>query len=97
MTNYLMLNKIAKTGKPIILSGMSDYNELNVTINFLEPFDNHLSLLQCTTAYPTQPEQWGLHEIPNLKAKFNIPIGYSDHSSDSYCLYSCNCNGSRNT
>lgn len=83
MTNYLMLNKIAKTGKPIILSsGMSDYNELEATINFLGPFDNHLSLLQCTTAYPTQPEQWGLHEIPKLKAKYNIPIGYSDHSSD---------------
>jgi N,N'-diacetyllegionaminate synthase len=83
MTNYLMLTKIAKTGKPIILSsGMSDYNELEHCINFLKPFGNEISLLQCTTAYPTKPEQWGLHEIHKLKEKFGVPTGYSDHSSD---------------
>lgn len=83
MTNYLMLTKIAKTGKPIILSsGMSDYKELDDCITFLKPFGNKLSLLQCTTAYPTQPEQWGLKEIPKLKERYGIPIGYSDHSSD---------------
>lgn len=83
MTNYLMLAKIAKTRKPIILSsGMSDYKELEDCIQFLQPFGNELSLLQCTTAYPTLPEQWGLKEIPILKEKYGIPIGYSDHSSD---------------
>jgi N-acetylneuraminate synthase len=83
MTNYLMLFKIAKTGKPIILSsGMSDYKELDECIEFLKPFGNELSLLQCTTAYPTKPEQWGLKEIPKLKERYGIPIGYSDHSSD---------------
>lgn len=83
MTNYLMLTKIAKTGKPIILSsGMSDYKELEDCISFLKPFGNKLSLLQCTTSYPTQPEQWGLTEITKLKERFGIPIGYSDHSSD---------------
>jgi N-acetylneuraminate synthase len=83
MTNYLMLEKIARTGKPIILSsGMSDYQELEECMAFLKPFGNELSLLQCTTAYPTQPEQWGLTEIPKLKERFGIPIGYSDHSSD---------------
>lgn len=83
MTNYLMLAKIARTGKPIILSsGMSDYKELEECIAFLKPFGNDISLLQCTTAYPTQPEQWGFKEIPNLKGRYGIPIGYSDHSSD---------------
>jgi N-acetylneuraminate synthase len=82
MTNFLMLNKIAKTGKPIILSsGMSEYKELEECIAFLKPFGNEVSLLQCTTAYPTKPEQWGLSEISELKSRFNIPIGYSDHSS----------------
>ena len=83
ITNYLMLAKIAKTGKPIILSsGMSDYKELEECIAFLEPFGNQLSLLQCITAYPTQPEQWGLNEILSLKDRYHIPVGYSDHSSD---------------
>lgn len=83
MTNFLMLNKIANTGKPVILSsGMSDYKELEECIEFLKPFGNEISLLQCTTAYPTKPEQWGLSEISELKSRFNIPVGYSDHSSD---------------
>jgi N-acetylneuraminate synthase len=83
MANYLMLEKIARTGKPIILSsGMSDYQELEECMAFLKPFGNELSLLQCTTAYPTQPEQWGLKEIPKLKEMYGVPVGYSDHSSD---------------
>jgi N-acetylneuraminate synthase len=82
LNNYLMLHKIVATGKPIILSsGMSDYSELEQTINFLLPFGNELSLLQCTTAYPTVPSQWGLGEIKKLTDKFQIPIGFSDHSA----------------
>lgn len=83
VSNFLMLEKIAHTGKPIILSsGMSDYRELEETINFLCPFGNEISLLQCTTAYPTTPEQWGLREMAVLKQIFGLPIGYSDHSAD---------------
>ena len=77
-----MLEKIAKTGKPIILSsGMSDWTELEETIQFLKPFGNDLSLLQCTTAYPTQPEEWGLAMLSEMKTRFNLPVGFSDHSS----------------
>jgi N,N'-diacetyllegionaminate synthase len=83
MSNYLMLRKIAETGKPIILSsGMSDFNELDDTVSFLGKWNNKLSLLQCTTAYPTQPEEWGLKMIPILKQRYNFPIGFSDHSSN---------------
>lgn len=83
ISNLLMLEKIAKTGKPIILSsGMSDMDELEKTINFLKSFSNPLSLLQCTTAYPTLPEQWGLNVIGILKEKFGIPVGFSDHSGN---------------
>jgi N,N'-diacetyllegionaminate synthase len=88
LTNYLMLEAIAKTGQPIILSsGMSDWNELDDTIAFLQPFGNPLSILQCTTAYPTQPEQWGLGIMAEMKERYNIPVGFSDHSADVYaCL-----------
>ncbi len=88
MTNYLMLDAIAKTGKPIILSsGMSDWTELNETISFLKPYGNQLSILQCTTAYPAQPEQWGLSVIKEMKENFGIPVGYSDHSAEIFaCL-----------
>jgi len=88
VSNFLMLDKIARTKKPILISsGMSDWMELDETIKYLKPFGNHLTLLQCTTAYPTQPEQWGLNVIPELKSRYNLPVGFSDHSGDIFaCL-----------
>jgi N-acetylneuraminate synthase len=87
LANYLMLDAIAKTKKPIILSsGMSDWNELDDTINFLKPYGNELTLLQCTTAYPTPPEKWGLTAIEEMKNRYQLPVGYSDHSAD---IFAC--------
>jgi N-acetylneuraminate synthase len=85
VSNYLMLKKIAKTGKPIILSsGMSSYVELDDTINFLQNYDNEISILQCTTKYPTSAEDIGLNVITELRNRYDIPVGLSDHSSTIY-------------
>lgn len=82
VSNYLMLEKIARTGKPIILStGMSSLKELDAVIEFLKPYGNNLSILHCTTAYPTKAGQWQLSHIPELKERYRLPIGFSDHSS----------------
>lgn len=83
VSNLLMLEKIAKTGKEIIISsGMSSLNELDSTIDFLKPFGNKISILQCTTAYPTIPGQWGLEVISILKERYKLPTGFSDHSGE---------------
>ena len=85
INNFLMLEKIAKTGKGIILSsGMSSFFELNQAINFLKPFHNPLSILQCTTKYPTDAEDIGLNVITELKELYDFPIGLSDHSGTIY-------------
>lgn len=85
VSNFLMLEKIAQTGKPILVSsGMSNWTELDQTLGFLKPFGNALTLLQCTTAYPTKPEQWGLNVLPELKKRYGLPVGFSDHSGDIY-------------
>jgi len=88
VNNLLILKKIAQTGKPIIVSsGMSNFAELDETLNFLEAFGNEISILQCTTAYPTKPEEWGLNVIQELKDRYKLPVGFSDHSGDIYaCL-----------
>ena len=88
VSNLLMLEKIARTGKEIILSsGMSSLDELDSTIGFLKPFGNTVSVLQCTTAYPTMAGQWGLGIIKILKDRYQLPTGFSDHSGDIYaCL-----------
>ncbi len=82
VTNFLLLEKIASTGKPIILSsGMSSFSELDQTVAFLQSKNARFSLLQCTTAYPTQPEQYGFNVINELKERYQVAVGFSDHSA----------------
>lgn len=82
VTNLLLLEKIAKTEKPIIISsGMSSYAELDETVAFLKSKNAKFSILQCTTAYPTKPEHYGLNVISELKERYAVPIGLSDHSA----------------
>lgn len=83
VTNFLLLEKIAQTGKPVIVSsGMSSLQELDDTVSFLRQRDVSYSILQCTTSYPTAPAQYGLNVIQELKDRYNVPIGFSDHSAD---------------
>lgn len=85
INNYLMLEKIARTGKDIILSsGMSNFLELDDIVNFLKPFGNHISILQCTTKYPTIAEDIGLNVIVELKDRYSLKVGLSDHSGTIY-------------
>lgn len=82
VNNFLLLEKIARTAKPIMVSsGMSSFEELDHTVAFLKERKVDFSILQCTTAYPTQPEQYGLNLIQELKNRYNVPIGFSDHSA----------------
>lgn len=82
VNNLLLLEKIALTNKPVILSsGMSNFSELDSTVHFLKSRNVEFSILQCTTAYPTQPEQYGLNVIKELKDRYQVKVGFSDHSS----------------
>ncbi|UWY28604.1 N-acetylneuraminate synthase family protein [Flavobacterium sp. TR2] len=82
VNNFLILEKIAHTRKPLILSsGMSSFGELDKTVEFLKERNVEFSILQCTTSYPTKPEQYGLNVIEELKKRYNVPIGFSDHSA----------------
>lgn len=83
INNTLLLEKIAATGKPVILSsGMSTFDELDTAVNLFKEKKIEVSVLQCTTAYPTAPQQWGLHIINELRKRYNIRTGLSDHSGD---------------
>jgi len=88
VNNLLLLEKIAKTKKPVILSsGMSSFTELSHSVDFLKQRGIDTSILQCTTAYPTKPQEWGLEVMEELKNKFNLTTGFSDHSGEIYaCL-----------
>ena len=82
VNNFVLLEKIAQTGKPVIISsGMSSYQELDATVQFLKERSVTYSILQCTTSYPTSPEQFGLNVITELKERYNVVVGFSDHSA----------------
>ena len=82
VNNLLLLEKIAQTKKPVIISsGMSSFSELDKTVAFLKERNVDFSILQCTTSYPTQPEQFGFNVIQELKAKYQVKVGFSDHSA----------------
>ena len=89
-SNFLLLEKIARTKKPIILSsGMSSFKELDESINFLKEFGydkSNLSLMQCTTMYPTPAKFVGLNVIEEMKKRYDLDIGLSDHSGKIYFL-----------
>jgi N,N'-diacetyllegionaminate synthase len=82
VTNFLMLERLVQTGKQVLLSsGMSSLSELDATVQFLQQRGTDVSVLQCTTAYPTQPEHYGLNMIAALKQRYQVPVGFSDHSA----------------
>lgn len=83
VTNFLLLEKIANTGKPIILSsGMSSLEELDAAVAFVQTFGNDLTVLQCTTAYPTPPERVGLNVMAVLRERYpGVKVGLSEHTA----------------
>jgi N,N'-diacetyllegionaminate synthase len=85
VSNFLLLEKLASTGKPVILSsGMSSFAEVDKAVGFLQSRNTEVSVMQCTTAYPTVPAQWGLNVIAELQSRYGLPVGFSDHSGVIY-------------
>ena len=83
ITNLPYLEKIGKQKKKVILStGMATMDEIHAAVKILE--DNgtiDISILHCTTEYPTKYEDLNLNVIKTLQKEFpNHTIGYSDHS-----------------
>lgn len=83
ITNYPYLVEIAKTKKPVILStGMSTLDEIRSAIGVLtENGTEDITLLHCTTDYPTAMKDVNLNAMITLKSEFGYPIGYSDHTN----------------
>ena len=84
ITNLPFLEHIAKFNLPVILStGMADIPEIEHALNVLlgnKLAKSNLSILHCTSLYPAPFESINLNVIPALKQKFDINIGYSDHT-----------------
>lgn len=82
ITNLPYLIKIANTHKPIIMStGMCEIREIEEAMKILkENGSGEITLLHCTTEYPAPIEDVNLKAMLTLKEKFNVNVGYSDHT-----------------
>ncbi|ESL01649.1 N-acetylneuraminate synthase [Catonella morbi ATCC 51271] len=82
ITNLPYLIKIAKTGRPVIMStGMAELKEVEEAVNVLkENGAGEITLLHCTTEYPAPFESVNLRAMNTLREKFGTEVGYSDHT-----------------
>jgi N-acetylneuraminate synthase len=63
---------------------MSSFDELDKSVDFIKSFGNDIILFQCTTQYPTSAENSGLNVIPQMKERYGLKVGLSDHSGTIY-------------
>ncbi len=81
--NHLpLLKKIAKTGKPVIMStGISNIITIEEAVSTLkENGCNEIILLKCTSTYPATPENTNILTIPHMEKLFGTHVGLSDHT-----------------
>jgi sialic acid synthase SpsE len=80
VTNPPLLERIAATGKPVLLStGMSGIDDVAGAVAILQP-RVPLVLMQCTSTYPCPPERVNLRAMVTLRERFGVPVGLSDHT-----------------
>ncbi|QBM16366.1 N,N'-diacetyllegionaminic acid synthase [Marinobacter sp. JH2] len=84
LTNLPYLRYLTRHGKRVLLStGMADLGEIEAAINVVEqagtPRDK-ITVLHCTTEYPTPMEDVNLRAMVNIGKAFGVSVGYSDHT-----------------
>jgi N-acetylneuraminate synthase len=78
VTNLALVRAAGETGKQVLLSsGMSSWAELDAAVEAAGP---NVVVLQCTSTYPTPPEQVGLNVLTELRKRYGEPVGFSDHT-----------------
>jgi pseudaminic acid synthase len=82
ITDIPLLKKVGTTGKPVILStGVATLEDLSLAVRTLRGAGcKHLTILKCTTAYPTPYDEVNLRTIPHLAETFDCYTGISDHT-----------------
>lgn len=84
MTDLTLIEKIAKTKKPIIMStGTANLDEIEMSYNYARKKGvKDITLLYCVSKYPSKNSDFNINNIKILKEKFECRIGFSDHSKD---------------
>jgi len=77
-----LVEKVIKTGKPVILStGIVNFFELKKVIQLFEKFNNNqFVILHCNSIYPTPFDKVHLPVMKMISKEFNCLVGFSDHT-----------------
>ncbi len=80
--DHRLIKAVAETGKPLIIStGATEWNEIENLVDVVEKAGNKdLTLLVCTSSYPSDPVDAHLCRIETLKKSFGVKVGLSDHT-----------------
>ena len=80
-----MLERLAKTGWPVLFStGMSPMSEIEWALRWAADKGLPAAVMQCTSAYPSSLDGVGLNVMGELRERFGVPVGLSDHSGTIY-------------
>jgi len=92
-TAFPVIEAFAQYKKPLLISsGLCNQEDVDRTIEFIRSIDpiyndyNYLALLQCTSMYPIPYDDSNLMVMKTFRDRFNLPIGYSDHTEGSLAL-----------
>ena len=77
-----LIKYVAKQGKPVIMStGCANIDDINLAIEACKEMGNEqITLLKCTSEYPASYDRANLLTIPDMKKRFGLPVGVSDHT-----------------
>jgi N-acetylneuraminate synthase len=80
-----LIRRVAQTGRPVIMStGMASLDEIGEAVAAARDAGcTQIALLKCTSSYPARFDEMNLRTIPDLAARFDVPVGLSDHSPGS--------------
>jgi sialic acid synthase SpsE len=83
VVNRPLLARIAEARRPVIVStGAARMDEVEMCAGWLLEWGTPFALLHCVSAYPTPADQANLCWIGELAARFGVPVGYSDHTTE---------------
>ena len=80
-----LIEYVASKGKPMILStGMASLEEIEEAVKAVEGQNNNqFILMRCASAYPAITDEMNLKTMADMKERFHVPVGLSDHSMGS--------------
>ena len=83
-TNEEMIKKACKSGKPVIISeGMSELDEMDKTVSWLEKYSNgDYIICHTNSTYPSPNNELNLRLIPEMKKRYDCLVGYSGHEAN---------------